>query len=277
MTDSIKTSKMPIKYDIETVQSLSIVVGILMGVMSLGGLILPEVVFTTDELVQAFVPTEVVNLIIGLPILFGSIWLTRRAKLVGLLLWPGALLYVLYNYIAYVFGRPYDLLAFVYLALVLLSAYTVFDLLRVIDKRSVQAHLDGVVSEKISGWVLIAFGMLFIFRAISVIAEASGSQITLPAFEISILIADSVLSVLMIAGGVLLLRRMPLGYVSGLGLLFSATTLFIGLIIFLLLQPLLTEAAFVLSDVIVVFIMGLICSIPFGLYMRGVVSSGKPA
>jgi hypothetical protein len=268
---------MPIKYDIETVQSLSIVVGILMGVMSLGGLILPEVVFTTDELVQAFVPTEVVNLIIGLPILFGSIWLTRRAKLVGLLLWPGALLYVLYNYIAYVFGRPYDLLAFVYLALVLLSAYTVFDLLRVIDKRSVQAHLDGVVSEKISGWVLIAFGMLFIFRAISVIAEASGSQITLPAFEISILIADSVLSVLMIAGGVLLLRRMPLGYVSGLGLLFSATTLFIGLIIFLLLQPLLTEAAFVLSDVIVVFIMGLICSIPFGLYMRGVVSSGKPA
>jgi hypothetical protein len=277
MPDSIVTSKLPIKDNISTVQSLSIVVAVLMGVMSLGGLILPNVVFPTDELVQSFVPTEVVNLIIGLPILFGSMWLTRRAMLVGLLLWPGALLYVLYNYIAYVFGRPYDLLAFVYLALVLLSAYTVFDLLRIIDGRSVQAQLDGVVSEKISGWVLIAFGMLFIFRAISVIAEASGSQTTLPAFEISILIADSVLSVLMIAGGVLLLRRMPLGYVSGLGLLFSATTLFIGLIVFLLLQPILTEVPFVLSDVIVVFIMGLICSTPFGLFMRGVVSSGRSA
>jgi hypothetical protein len=277
MTESINTSKLPIKDNITTVQTLSIVTALLMGAMSLGGLILPNIIFPSDELVQSFMPTEVVNLVIGLPILFGSMWLTRRGKLVGLLLWPGALLYVLYNYIAYVFGRPFDLLAFVYLALVLLSAYTVFDLLRIIDKKSVQGQLVGVVPAKISGWVLVVFGVMFIFRAISVIAEASASQTTLQAFEIGILIADSVLSLLMIAGGVLLLRRMPLGYVSGLGLLFSASTLFIGLIVFLLLQPILTEAPFVLSDVIVVFIMGLICSIPFGLFVRGVVSKGKSA
>jgi hypothetical protein len=49
--------------------------------------------------------------------------------------------------------------------------------------------------------------------------------------------------------------------------------LFIGLILILILQPLLTETTFVLMDVIVVFIMGLICFIPFGLYLRGVINS----
>ena len=60
---------------------------------------------------------------------------------------------------------------------------------------------------------------------------------------------------------------------AGLGLLFQGSMLFIGLIIFLLLQPLLTTAPFVLVDVVVVFIMGLICFVPFALYVRGVVSN----
>jgi hypothetical protein len=49
--------------------------------------------------------------------------------------------------------------------------------------------------------------------------------------------------------------------------------LFIGLIIFLLLQPFLTTAPFVLVDVVVIFIMGMICFIPFALFVRGVVSN----
>jgi hypothetical protein len=42
------------------------------------------------------------------------------------------------------------------------------------------------------------------------------------------------------------------------------------LIAFLLLQPILTTAPFALADVVVVFVMGLICFIPFGLFVRGV-------
>ena len=75
-------------------------------------------------------------------------------------------------------------------------------------------------------------------------------------------------------GGVLLLRRRPLGYVGGLGLLFAASMLFVGLIIFLLLQPVLTAVPFTPIDVIVVAVMGLVCFIPFGLFARGVASKG---
>ena len=76
-------------------------------------------------------------------------------------------------------------------------------------------------------------------------------------------------------GGILLWRRKPLGYVTGAGLLFQASMLFIGLIVFLLLQPLLTAAPFALVDTVVTFILGLICFVPFGLFVRGLLSADR--
>jgi hypothetical protein len=72
----------------------------------------------------------------------------------------------------------------------------------------------------------------------------------------------------------MLLRRMDLGYVGGLGLLFAASMLFVALIAYLLLQPLLTGAPFAPVDVLVVFLMGIVCSIPFVLFFRGVALKG---
>jgi hypothetical protein len=100
-------------------------------------------------------------------------------------------------------------------------------------------------------------------------------QTALPMTEGGVLIADIVLSLLCIAGGGLLLQQKPLGYVSGLGLLFATSMLFVGLILFLLLQPVLFDAPFVLMDVIVVAGMGLIFFIPFGLFLRGVMSRSR--
>ena len=74
--------------------------------LSLVGLILPDSIYPSEEFIQAYMVNDVINLLIGLPILFGSMWLTRRGNLIGLLFWPGALLYVLYNYTAYIFGLP---------------------------------------------------------------------------------------------------------------------------------------------------------------------------
>ena len=262
---------LPVKRDLILAYVLSLVGAILMAAVSIGGLVHPSTFYPTHELLQSFVPNDVVNLIIGLPILLGSMWLARRGKLVGLLFWPGALLYILYNYIAYIFGMPFSLLSFVYLVLVLLSTYCILDLLKSIDKKSVQEQLSEGVPVRTSGWVLVVFGVLFTFRAIGMIAEGSTNQTILPISEIGVLIADIVISTLFIAGGVLLLRRSSLGYVSGLGLLFVASMLFIGLIMVLLLQPLLTDAPFVLVDIIAISIMGLICFIPFGFFVRKVV------
>ena len=271
--NSSSPKTLPVAQDLTGTYALSFIVAILMTAVSFGGLFFSSATYPADELTQTFVPNDVVNLVIGLPILLGSMWLARRNKLVGLLLWPGALLYFVYNYIPYIVGIPIGFITLAYLLIVLLSAYLTFYLLKNIDKESVGKQLVGIVSEKISGWVLVVFGILFIFRAVGMITQALIDQTPLPLSELGVLIADLVLSALWIAGGALLLRRLPLGYVSGLGLLFAASMLFIGLIVYLLLQPILMGVQFALIDVLVVFIMGMVCFIPFTLFLRGVASS----
>jgi hypothetical protein len=256
---------------------MSLIAAILMGVMSLAGLIAPDWIYPFEELKQTFIPNDVVNLVIGLPILLGSMWLVRRGKLIGLLLWPGALLYIVYNYTAYFLGSPFDWKSFGYLTLVLLSARGIVDLIQKIDKEPIKDELAGAVPTKIGGWVLTGFGILFLFRAIGLFVDAALSQTALPVSDIGVLSADLVLSLIWIAGGTALLRELPIGYVSGLGLLFVGSMLFVGLILFFLLQPFLTTTPFDLVSVIVIFVMGLICFIPFGLFLRGVRSRKKLA
>lgn len=182
---------------------------------------------------------------------------------------------MLYNYTAYIFGLPLNWTLIIYLVLVLLSAITVTRLIMSIDGVSVRGQLEGLVFEKLSGGFLFVFGLLFILRAISIIADSITNQSVILPTEFSVLIADMILSALWIAGGVLLFKRSPLGYVSGLGLLFSAIILFFGLIVFLLIQPVFADVPFVVSDVVVIIVMGLVFCIPFALFVRGVISSDK--
>ena len=87
--------------------------------------------------------------------------------------------------------------------------------------------------------------------------------------EFALNATDFLLSPAWIIGGVLLWRREALGYVTGLGLLFQASMLFVGLVFVLILRPFLTTAEFLLGDVLVVLAMGMVCFVPFALYLRG--------
>jgi hypothetical protein len=271
----MEESQSYLKNNLKSTYTISIMAGVLMAVVSLAGLLFQESLYPSYELRNAFLVNEMVNLIIGLPILMTSIWFAWRGNLAGLLLLPGALLYILYNYIAYLIGVPAGVLSLVYLAIVILSAYAIYDLLRRIDHKALQGHLSGAVPLRLSGWVLVILGALFIFRALGMLVQATMNQVGLPMSEIGVLVSDLILSAAWVAGGVLLLRRTPLGFTSGLGLLFSGSALFIALILFLLLRPLLTGAEFPYTDVLVVFIMGMACFIPFFLYLRGVLASGR--
>lgn len=62
---------------------------------------------------------------------------------------------------------------------------------------------------------------------------------------------------------------------AGLGMLFQGSMLFIALITFLLLQPFLTMTPFAIADIAVISTMGLLCFIPFALFVRGVLAKDK--
>ncbi len=93
--------------------------------------------------------------------------------------------------------------------------------------------------------------------------------------ELAVNISDFLIAPAWVICGILLWRRQEFGYVTGLGLLFQASMLFVALIIFLILQPFLTAASFALVDVLVILAMGLVCFVPFVLFARGVVRQGK--
>jgi len=274
-TNHERNTSLPTRRNLTLIYALSSIIAILMAAASVTGLLHRAVIYPTDDLLQSFVSNDVVNLLIGLPILLGSMWSARRGKLIGLLLWPGALFFVLYNYMVYVFAMPLNVAFLLHLTLVTLSAYTIIGLIASIDGEAVQQRLTGSVPERVAGGILAGLGLLFFVRVIGVIVSALTSQTPIAETELALHVSDFLITPAWVIGGVLLWRRKEFGYVTGLGLLFQASMLFIGLIIFLLLQPFLTAAPFVLADVVVIFILGLICFIPFALFVRGVVSGRR--
>ncbi len=199
-------------------------------------------------------------------------WLASRRKLSGLLLWPGALFYVLYTYLVYVLAMPLSQAFLLYLALVIWSAYDSIGLLANIDGQKVKQRLEGSVAERAGGGVLVGLGLLFFIQAGGAMVSVVLNRTPVASAELALHISDFIITVGWIIGGVLLWRHEALGYVLSLGLLFQASMLFIGLILLLVIRPLLTAVPFVLGDVVVIFAMGLVCFIPFALFVRGIVS-----
>jgi hypothetical protein len=270
MSDRVRVNQLPLKRPLSDAVNLSRIAAILMAAASLAGILFPAAVYVTPELQQSNLTNDVVSITIGLPVLLGSIWFARRGSLLGLLLWPGALLYVVYNYLAYAFGNPFGWLTVFSLVLVSISTLATINLVGSIDAEKVKDQIVEKAPRRFAGVVMIIFGAFFIVRVAGIITGAVTGSTPLPLSEIGLAVADVTLSILWVIGGILLLRRQPLGYLSGLGLMFAASALFIGLLVFFILQPLITDVPFALVDFVVVLLMSLVCFVPFGLYVRSI-------
>ena len=266
---------LPLKGNLKPIYASSILIAVLMTAAAVAGIFFQEATYPTDELLENFFPNDVLMLGIGLPMLVISMAFACQKQLIGLLLWQGALIFVLYNYLIYGLAMPLNIVFLLHLGLAMLSTYTLIALITSIDASAVNARLAGAVPERLSGGILAGLGFLFLLRALAMLIGGLGVSEPMAGTELALNSADFLITPTWVLGGILLWRRKPLGYVTGLGLLFQASMLFIGLIVFMLVQPFLTEVPFPVFDVIVVFVMGLICFVPFGLYLRGVHSARK--
>jgi hypothetical protein len=68
-----------------------------------------------------FIGQDALSLVVGLPLLIGSMRLAQRGSLRGLLLWAGALFYFAYSYSYYVLSPEFNALYVAYLAIVSMS------------------------------------------------------------------------------------------------------------------------------------------------------------
>jgi len=91
---------LPIKRDLTLAYLVWLVIALVMASASIAGLLSGTGIYPSVEakVLPLFVGQDALNLAVGLPVLIGSMWLTRRGALLGLPLWPGALFYILYDY-----------------------------------------------------------------------------------------------------------------------------------------------------------------------------------
>ncbi len=265
----LPTTGLPVKHPLNVWYLSSSLIGLLTAIAAVAGLVLPDDIYPTDELRRSFLANDAVTVVIGLPILLGSMWLTRRGRLAGLLFWPGAILFGLYNYLVYLFGMPLNWVFPLYLLIVTLSLYTTTGLLVAIDGQEVRERLAGRVPERLGGGFLALLSFGFMALALVEILNAVAGQNTMSRPDLGLRTTDFIVGAAWVVGGVLQWRKQPLGYVAGPALLFQTSMLFVGVIAIVIFQPLLTEAPFVLADLIVLSIMSLFALIPFALYLRG--------
>ena len=264
----------PVHNKLTLVSIISIVSVVLICIVSISALLNRDRFYPHEALVLTFVPNDIVYLAIGVPMILLSMVNTWRSKLIGLLFWAGAILFSIYNSIAYVIALPFNWGFLIHLLLVILNSYSLLFLFLSINGEELASALQNKVYEKLCGGVLAGFGILFFLRAFFVFLGAIISGNILSETEIAPNLSDAVIGPAFMIIGISLWRKKAWGYIGGLGFLFLASMLFVALLVFFLLQPTLTNAPFAPVDFIVVFAMGLICFVPFGLFIRGVGKSG---
>ena len=167
---------------------------------------------------------DLVMLVLGLPLLAVSFWLTLRGSLRGRLLLTGTLGFILYTYITMCFGAAYNQLFLVYVALFSLGLFAFILSMMSFDLKTLLAHF----SEKLPRtWIA---GLLFFAAAFLTLAWLGriaptifGNQIPMLENVTSMFIQVMDLGVIVplcVLAGILLLRRDPWGYLlASVGLL----------------------------------------------------------
>ncbi len=270
-----KSAGLPITRSLTLVYALSLIIALIMTIASVAGLVYQTHIYPAGETLYSFLATDAISLVVGLPALLGSMWLARRGRLIGLLCWPGALLYMLYVYITKTIGVPFSVMFMPYLCLVTLSVYTLIGLVASIDSHAVCQRLTGNVPARLAGGILVGMTVMFVALNISTVVTALTSQPpSEPEHPVYVLIADfGTMIPLCLVGGFLLWRREALGYVGGLGLLLLYSILLIGPIPILLFSSSSNGLPVPVSDILFLLVIASICLIPLGLFVRGVVRS----
>jgi hypothetical protein len=209
----------------------SLLVAALMAIASVAGLLFGGALYgDRTALLPAFLGQDLLNLVVGLPLLLGSMWLTRGGSAIGPLVWLGALFYVVYDYAFYVLGAPVTVFFLPYLALVTVSGYTAVALAARVDADRVRERYAGVVPRHVVGGFLVVVAVLFIALWSTGIAGAVAGATQPDAISRIVWTLDLTIQLpALLVGGVLLWRGRPLGFVVAPGLLLQAAAYLLGL------------------------------------------------
>src|SRR5437879_6463160 len=139
-----RRSQLPVTRDLTLAYALSGVAAMLLLVTSVAGLLFGQrgLYVPDPETMPAFLGQDALSLIIGLPLLLGSMSLARRGSLGGLLAWMGALFYIAYSYAYYPLSPEFNALYLAYIAIVSSTLYSLVYLLVSVNAPGVQTRFS---------------------------------------------------------------------------------------------------------------------------------------
>jgi hypothetical protein len=160
--------------------SLSVVITLLAVVASAGGLLMDDLYRDNSLVTAAFRGNDLVTLVIAVPLLVTAMLLARRGSRRAQLVWMGALGYMLYNYIFYLYGATFNQFFLLYVALFTLAIYALLFGMARLDIDGIRLRFQAKTPVKwISGWMLffaLLLGGLWIARSLSFITTGQVPQ-----------------------------------------------------------------------------------------------------
>lgn len=209
----------------------SIIIAILASTATLSGLFWKDLYkHDTVSVAAQAMGQDLVTLLIGIPIMLGSLYLIRQNSLKGNLIWMGTVFYFLYSYASMSFLASYNQLFLIYVALFSLSLYTFVYGLVSLDIKTIKKSISPGKTTKIAGAFLIFSGALLAVMWIKMIVDSlltgtapsaleSYTTLVIQAMDIGVVFPATLI------GGMLIIKGKEWGYTLVSILLIKASLL----------------------------------------------------
>ncbi|HJR78885.1 MAG TPA: hypothetical protein VJ821_02360 [Anaerolineales bacterium] len=219
----------PTKFRI--VYVLSIVIAILAALASAAGLFVPNLYRGNALTTSVLRGNDLVTLAVAVPLLIVAMIFSRKGSQRAQLVWMGALGYMLYNYVFYLYGAAFNRVFLLYIALFTASVYAlIFGLTRLQIKGISQKFQTRTPVKWISAYMLfiaIFIGGLWISRSLNfILTGIVPDDITKFGHPTAMVYATdlSLMIPTMFLGAILLWKRRDWGFVLGVIMMVKGTT-----------------------------------------------------
>lgn len=171
---------------------------------------------SVSAVIQA-IPQDIVTLILGIPLILTSLYMTRRGLIKGRILLGGALGYFLITYAMYTFIAMYNRLFLVYILLMSTSFFALTLTLLSFDIDKLSSYFNNRLPIKFIGGYLVLstslIGLLWLSRVFPSLINGSvplevehGTTLPVQAFDLALFLPAIFLA------GLLLIKKRPFGY-----------------------------------------------------------------
>jgi hypothetical protein len=215
---------------LSTAYILSILIGLLIAIASAGGLLLDGLYSNNLWAASQFQGSDLVRLVIVVPLLFAAIFLARKGSLRALLIWLGILWLPVYDYAFYLFGAAFNEFFLIYVALFSLSILSLLFALPHLNASLIKSYFSEKTPTKwiaaYLAFIALFLGGLWISQTLNFVFSGQAPQSLQASGHITEIVFALDLSLLapgLLLGAIWLWKGKPWGYILAALMLVKGT------------------------------------------------------